>query len=125
MDSRRGTRGINSNVKTISRPIPHILVCVFNHISSPQIRNYLVAAGMKTVGISAAGGAGKAIADIITQGYSKFDIYELDMSRFLSIHNNTKFLRDRVIEFFYYHQQSTSIQEEFPSNSSRNIIKFL
>lgn len=63
-----------------------------------QIRNYFVAAGMKTVGISAAGGAGKAIADIIIHGYSKFDIYELDTSRFLPLHNNAKFLRDRIGE---------------------------
>ncbi|ETN62066.1 hypothetical protein AND_006255 [Anopheles darlingi] len=34
---------------------------------APEIQNYLVAAGMKTVGMSAAGGVGRAIADIITQ----------------------------------------------------------
>lgn len=65
---------------------------------SPEIENYLVAAGMKTVGISAAGGVGKAIADIVTQGYSTLDLYELDVSRFLALHNNRKFLRDRVTE---------------------------
>lgn len=53
---------------------------------------------MKTVGISAAGGVGKAIADIITQGYSSFDLYELDISRFVALHDNNKFLRDRVTE---------------------------
>lgn len=63
-----------------------------------QVKNYLVAAGMKTVGISAAGGAGKAIADIITQGYSSLDLYELDISRFVALHDNNKFLRDRVTE---------------------------
>lgn len=65
---------------------------------SPEIINYLVAAGMKTVGISAAGGVGKAIADIITIGYSPLDLYELDLSRFLSLHNNRRFLRERVTE---------------------------
>lgn len=63
-----------------------------------QIGNYLVAAGMKTVGISAAGGVGRAIADFITQGFSPLDLYELDISRFLGLHNNRKFLRDRVRE---------------------------
>lgn len=53
---------------------------------------------MKTVGISAAGGAGKAIVDIITQGYSNCDLYELDISRFIGLHDNNKFLRDRVTE---------------------------
>lgn len=65
---------------------------------SPEIQNYLVAVGMKTVGISAAGGVGEAIADIITQGYSPLDINELDISRFLGLHNNRKFLQDRVRE---------------------------
>lgn len=53
---------------------------------------------MKTVGISAAGGVGKAIADIITKGYSTLDLNEIDISRFLALHNNRKFLRDRVRE---------------------------
>ncbi|XP_035788593.1 pyruvate dehydrogenase phosphatase regulatory subunit, mitochondrial-like [Anopheles albimanus] len=65
---------------------------------APEIQNYLVAAGMKTVGMSAAGGVGRAIADIITQGYSTVDLHELDISRFLGLHNNRKFLRDRVRE---------------------------
>lgn len=63
-----------------------------------QIKNYLVAAGMKTVGISAAGGVGKAIADIISKGYSTLDLNEIDISRFLALHNNRRFLRDRVAE---------------------------
>lgn len=64
----------------------------------PEIQNYLVAAGMKTVGISAAGGVGRAIADHITQGGSPIDLYELDISRFLALHNNRKFLRERATE---------------------------
>ncbi|XP_058458105.1 pyruvate dehydrogenase phosphatase regulatory subunit, mitochondrial [Malaya genurostris] len=65
---------------------------------APEIQNYLVAAGMKTIGMSAAAGVGRAIADIITQGYSTVDLHELDISRFLGLHNNRKFLRDRVRE---------------------------
>lgn len=65
---------------------------------------------MKTVGISAAGGVGLGTAQTIVNGYSQFDMYELDMSRFLGLHNNRKFLRDRVREIpgmyiflkFYY-----------------------
>lgn len=63
-----------------------------------QIKNYFVAAGMKTVGISAAGGVGQATAQTIVNGYSQYDMYELDMSRFLGLHNNRRFLRDRVRE---------------------------
>lgn len=53
---------------------------------------------MKSVGISAAGGVGEGTAQSIVNGYSKYDMYELDMSRFLGLHNNRKFLRDRVKE---------------------------
>jgi len=53
---------------------------------------------MKTVGISAAGGVGKATAELIVKGSSSCDMYELDISRFLGLHNNRKFLRDRVKE---------------------------
>lgn len=63
-----------------------------------QIQNYYVAAGMKTIGISAAGGVGRATAELIVNGSSSYDMYELDISRFLGLHNNRKFLRDRVRE---------------------------
>ncbi|XP_076649789.1 pyruvate dehydrogenase phosphatase regulatory subunit, mitochondrial [Halictus rubicundus] len=65
---------------------------------APEIRNYYVAAGMKTVGISAAGGVGRATAELIINGSTSLDMYELDVSRFLGLHNNRKFLRDRVKE---------------------------
>jgi len=53
---------------------------------------------MKTVGISAAGGVGQGVAQTIVNGYSQYDLYELEMSRFLGLHNNRRFLRDRVRE---------------------------
>lgn len=65
---------------------------------SPEIAHYLCAAGMKTVGISASGGVGQAISDIINQGYSSIDLHDLEVNRFLGLHNNRKFLRDRVKE---------------------------
>ncbi|CAD7086927.1 unnamed protein product [Hermetia illucens] len=65
---------------------------------SPEIQNYFISAGMKTVGISAAGGIGRAISDLITRGYSTLDLYQLDISRFTGLHNNRKFLRDRCRE---------------------------
>lgn len=75
---------------------------------------------MKTVGISAAGGVGRAIADIITQGYSPLDLYELDVFRFLGLHNNRKFLRDRVREVPGREKQKKS---KFP-NFFNNIFCF-
>lgn len=62
------------------------------------MKNYFVAAGMKTVGISAAGGTGKTIVDWIIHGAPHDDLYELDIRRFLGLHDNSIFLRDRVKE---------------------------
>ena len=62
------------------------------------MKNYWVAAGMRSSGVGAAGGVGELITDCITTGRSKFDMYNLDIQRFLPIHNNRKFLRDRVTE---------------------------
>lgn len=53
---------------------------------------------MKTVGISAAGGVGHSTANWIVNGFSSYEMYELDITRFLGLHNNRKFLRDRVRE---------------------------
>ncbi|KAK4872557.1 hypothetical protein RN001_014586 [Aquatica leii] len=65
---------------------------------APEIRNYYVAAGLKTVGITAAGGVGRVTAEMIVHQNTSDDMYELDISRFLGIHNNRKYLRERVKE---------------------------
>ncbi len=65
---------------------------------SPEIQNYYVAAAMRSIGAGAAGGVGEAIASHIIDGRPPFDMYNLDIQRFLPMHNNRKFLRDRVHE---------------------------
>ncbi len=65
---------------------------------APEIRNYFVAAAMRSSGVGAAGGVGEVLADFILQGRTSFDMYNLDVQRFLPLHNNRKFLRDRVKE---------------------------
>ncbi|XP_063546967.1 pyruvate dehydrogenase phosphatase regulatory subunit, mitochondrial [Cydia strobilella] len=65
---------------------------------APEMFNYHVAAGMKTVGISAAGGVAEATVEQLTDGYTRYDMHELDINRFLGLHNNKRFLRDRVKE---------------------------
>jgi len=65
---------------------------------APEIRNYFVAAAMRSIGIGAAGGVGEIIARYIIDGKPPFDMYNLDIQRFLPAHNNRKFLRDRVSE---------------------------
>lgn len=65
---------------------------------APEIQNYYISAGMKTIGISAAGGIGRALADLIVNGSTFIDLHTLDICRFLGLHNNRKFLRDRCSE---------------------------
>eukprot|EP00095_Tigriopus_kingsejongensis_P011061 maker-scaffold23_size669530-snap-gene-1.32 protein:Tk11061 transcript:maker-scaffold23_size669530-snap-gene-1.32-mRNA-1 annotation:"pyruvate dehydrogenase phosphatase regulatory mitochondrial" len=63
-----------------------------------EVQNYYVAAAMRSIGVGAAGGVGEVIADYITKGRTPFDMYNLDIQRFLPLHNNRRFLRDRVRE---------------------------
>lgn len=65
---------------------------------APEIQNYYVAAGNKTMGVSASGGIGRVLTDLITKGSTYLDLHILDISRFLGLHNNRKFLRDRCKE---------------------------
>lgn len=65
---------------------------------APEIQNYYVSAGMKTIGVSAAGGIGRALADLIVKGTTSLDLHTLDINRFLGLHNNRKFLKDRCKE---------------------------
>jgi len=65
---------------------------------APEIEGYYVAAGMRSNDIASAGGVGTLIAEWIVKGRSPFDLYGLDISRCLGMHNNKRFLRDRVKE---------------------------
>ncbi|XP_025836998.1 pyruvate dehydrogenase phosphatase regulatory subunit, mitochondrial-like [Agrilus planipennis] len=49
------------------------------------------------------GGVGQATAELIKNGNTSFDMYEIEVSRFLGLHNNRKFLRDRVKEVVGLH----------------------
>jgi len=63
------------------------------------VQGYYVAAGANTMGLSAAGGLARATAGLIlgTEGVPA-DSYDLELSRFLGLHNNRRFLRERVKE---------------------------
>lgn len=65
---------------------------------APEVRNYFVASGMKAMGIEAAGGVGKITADWIVNGEPQMDLWDVDIRRFLGLHNNRLFLRDRMLE---------------------------
>ncbi len=63
-----------------------------------QLSNYYVAAGMNSTGIALAGGVGKYLAEWIIQGDVNMDFWSVDIRRFVDLHNNKKFLKDRVRE---------------------------
>ncbi|EED35656.1 sarcosine dehydrogenase [Luminiphilus syltensis NOR5-1B] len=65
---------------------------------APNVDGYFVAAGFNSLGILSAGGAGKALADWIVSGYSPRDFFDSDIRRFLPHQNNSKYLKDRVVE---------------------------
>ena len=63
-----------------------------------QVQNYFVAAGMNSSGVQAAGGIGRYISEWITRGEPSKELWMYDIRRFVDLHNNKKFLRDRVKE---------------------------
>lgn len=65
---------------------------------APEVKNYFVASGMKSIGIEAAGGIGKLTSDWIVSGEPATDIWDLDIRRFIGLHNNLMFLKARMRE---------------------------
>jgi 4-methylaminobutanoate oxidase (formaldehyde-forming) len=53
---------------------------------------------MNSVGIASAGGAGKALAQWMDQGYPEEDLWAVDVRRFGAWQDNVNYVRDRVVE---------------------------
>uniref|UniRef100_T1J478 Pyruvate dehydrogenase phosphatase regulatory subunit, mitochondrial n=1 Tax=Strigamia maritima TaxID=126957 RepID=T1J478_STRMM len=65
---------------------------------SPEVKNYFVGCGMNGNSVPGAGGLGKALADWIVDGESAYYVLPFDIKRFIGLHNNKKFLSERVKE---------------------------
>ena len=65
---------------------------------APGIKNFFVAAGMNSVGIASAAGAGKAISEWIVEGHPTDDLWEVDIRRFHGWQSNSRYLQDRITE---------------------------
>lgn len=65
---------------------------------APGVKNFFVAAGMNSVGIASAAGAGKAISEWMVEGHPTDDLWEVDIRRFHSSQANSRYLRDRTTE---------------------------
>ena len=83
---------------------------------SPELGNFFVAAGFNSIGIQAAGGAGKYLAEWIIGGEPPCDLWEVDIRRNEPFQNNKIYLANRVTEtlgylyenHFPYHQYETA-----------------
>ena len=83
---------------------------------SPELRNFYVAAGFNSIGIQAAGGAGKYLAEWIVDEKPPCDLWEVDIRRNEPFQNNKTYLANRVSEtlgYLYdnhypYHQYETA-----------------
>jgi heterotetrameric sarcosine oxidase gamma subunit len=70
---------------------------------APELRNFFVAAGFNSVGIASAGGAGRALAEWITEGEPSLDLTAVDIRRFAAFNGNNQWLHDRVAEVLGLH----------------------
>ena len=53
---------------------------------------------MNSSGIAGAGGVGKMMSEWILDGEPSLNLWGNDIRRFVDLHNNKKFLKDRVAE---------------------------
>jgi 4-methylaminobutanoate oxidase (formaldehyde-forming) len=80
---------------------------------APELRHLFVAAGFNSVGIASAGGAGKYLAEWMTDGQPTIDLWSVDIRRFAPWANNLTFLRERVTEVLGLHYQMAWPNREF------------
>ena len=72
---------------------------------APEVRNFFVGAGLNSVGIACAGGAGRALAEWIVDGEPTMDLTSVDVRRFASFNGNNRWLHDRVAEVLGLHYE--------------------
>ena len=70
---------------------------------APGLRGFFVGAGLNSVGIACAGGAGRALAEWVVEGEATSDLVAVDIRRFAPWAGNPRWLRDRVVEILGLH----------------------
>jgi 4-methylaminobutanoate oxidase (formaldehyde-forming) len=65
---------------------------------APEVRNFFIGAGMNSMGIATAGGAGKALAEWIDTGEPTMDLWPVDIRRFAPFNGDEAWLAARVGE---------------------------
>lgn len=72
---------------------------------APELANFFVGAGLNSVGIACAGGAGRALAEWIVEGAATSDLTSVDIRRFAPFNGNVNWLHDRVGEILGLHYE--------------------
>jgi len=85
---------------------------------TPELDGLFVAAGFNSAGIACAGGAGKYLAEWISEGEPTMDLWSVDIRRFGKWANNRAFLRDRITEVLGLHYQMAWPNREFETGRS-------
>ena len=65
---------------------------------APEVRNFYLACGFNSIGIQSAGGAGKVMAEWISQGHPPMDLWDVDVRRLYSFQSNRAYLAERATE---------------------------
>jgi 4-methylaminobutanoate oxidase (formaldehyde-forming) len=65
---------------------------------TPEVRDLFVATGFNSVGIAAAGGAGKVVAQWILDRRPPMDLADVDIRRVMPFQANRRYLHDRTVE---------------------------
>jgi glycine cleavage system T protein len=65
---------------------------------APELAGFFVACGFNSIGIQSAGGAGKALAEWITEGHPPIDLWDVDIRRMQPFQGTSRYLRDRAVE---------------------------
>jgi 4-methylaminobutanoate oxidase (formaldehyde-forming) len=65
---------------------------------APELKNFFVCAGLNSLGVLFAGGAGKVLAQWIVDGYPPVDVSDINIDRMMPFQNNPKYLHDRTVE---------------------------
>jgi 4-methylaminobutanoate oxidase (formaldehyde-forming) len=65
---------------------------------APEVAGFFVGCGMNSMGVTSAGGAGRALAEWIVAGEPNLDLWPVDIRRFAPAHANPAFLAARIPE---------------------------
>ena len=98
--SRRPGSASSTTDRRASRPDNQFILG-----EAPEVRNFFVCAGLNSVGIAAAGGAGRALAEWIVDGEPSMDLTSVDIRRFARFNGNNQWLHDRVAEVLGLHYE--------------------